>query len=99
MSVRGLWPYLLVFAAIAGYLSFRMQTSMTAPRRRSGETRWHPRGRALRRLSISKSWEELGHHAKREEAAPEPSAVDRAAQDPAEREREARDADERDQGS
>ena len=99
MSVRGLWPYLLIFAAIAGYLSFRMQTAMKAPRHRSGDTRWHPRGRALRRLRISRGWEELGHHPKREEAPPESGAIDRATQDPVGRERKAGDAQKSDQGS
>lgn len=67
MSLKSFLPYLIVFIACAAYLLFRMRTSMMAPRRRSGSTLWHERGRAQRRLRISRSWDELGQHEKRDE--------------------------------
>jgi hypothetical protein len=66
MSLRSILPYLLLFAAISGYLYFRMQTVTRTPRRRMGDFRWHERGRASRRLRIRGSWDELGRRDKRE---------------------------------
>jgi hypothetical protein len=61
MSLRGIVPYLLIFVGLAGYLFFRIQTAMKAPRRPSGSTIWHERGRARRRLRTSRKWDDLGH--------------------------------------
>jgi hypothetical protein len=62
MSARSIVPYLLIFVAFAGYLFFRIQTAMKAPRRPTGLMQWHERGRARRRLRITRDWDELGHH-------------------------------------
>jgi hypothetical protein len=64
MKLLSILPYLLIFAAIAGYLYYRMQTEIKAPRRRPGTTEWHTRGRAKRNLRIKRSWEELGRRGK-----------------------------------
>ena len=66
MSVRGILPYLAVSAALAGYLFFRIQTAKMAPRRPSDDIRGHERGRARRRLRISRTWESLGHRDKKD---------------------------------
>jgi hypothetical protein len=66
VSLRSFVPYLLIFVAFAGYLYFRIQTAMRAPRRPTGVAQWHERGRARRRLRISRDWDELGHHAKKD---------------------------------
>jgi hypothetical protein len=60
MGLRGILPYLLLFAAISGYLYLRMGTVTRTPRRPMGDPRWHERGRASRRLRIHRSWDELG---------------------------------------
>jgi hypothetical protein len=66
VSLRSLVPYLLIFVAFAGYLFFRIQTAMKAPRRPTGVMQWHERGRARRRLRVARSWDDLGHHPKKD---------------------------------
>jgi hypothetical protein len=77
MSLRSFLPYLLTFIACVAYLLYRMRTAMMAPRRRGGSTLWHDRGRARRRLRISRTWDELGHRDRPE--IPEPDEKDRDA--------------------
>jgi hypothetical protein len=66
VSLRGILPYLLLFAAVSGYLYFRMGTVTRTPRRRVGSSRWHERGRASRRLRIQRDWDELGSGGRRD---------------------------------
>ena len=65
MSFRSILPYLLLFAAISGYLFLRMQTASRTPRRPVRDARWHERSRGSRRLRIRGSWDELGRRDKR----------------------------------
>jgi hypothetical protein len=65
MNLRSILPYLLLFAAISGYLFFRMQTASRTPRRPMRDARRHERGRASHRLRIRGSWDELGRRDKR----------------------------------
>ena len=67
MKLLSILPYVLILAALAGYLYYRMQTASMAPRRRTGSTQWHTRGRAKRHLRIERSWEELGHKEKKKD--------------------------------
>ena len=71
MSLRSILPYLIIFLACAAYLSYRMGTAMMAPRRRGGSALWHERGRAQRRLRISRTWDELGRPKHPEESKPD----------------------------
>ncbi len=63
MSFRGVLPYLLVFAALSGYLFYRMKTAeMTQGRSPEERPRRGLSGR--RRLRISRDWDSLGRREK-----------------------------------
>jgi hypothetical protein len=76
MSLRSFLPYVIIFIACAAYLLFRMRTATMAPRRRGGSALWHERGRAQRRLRISRTWDELGTHEHGEESKSEEKGPD-----------------------
>jgi len=76
MSVKSFVPYLIVFVACIAYLLYRMRTAMMVPRRRAGSTLWQERGRAQRRLRISRTWDELGHREHPEEEKPDEKGPD-----------------------
>jgi len=66
MSFRGILPYILVFAALSGYLFYRMKTSEMTSGKSREEDRLRERGRARRRLRISRDWDSLGHRDKKD---------------------------------
>jgi hypothetical protein len=76
MKLWSFLPYLIVFIACAAYLLYRMRTAMMAPRRRGGSALWHERGRAQRRLRISRTWDDLGHHEPGQESKPDEKGPD-----------------------
>jgi hypothetical protein len=66
MSFRGILPYLAIFAALSGYLFYRMQTGKMPPGKSPEDARPRGLGRARRRLRIARDWDSLGHRDKKD---------------------------------